>query len=576
MLNPSPPAEQLNGTSRAMQPVGYVVGESHPQEFVFVSSSEVIPPLLEYIVTTVRQPGADARDQLVRVLSQVAQIGVDSNVLSEALTYEETRTILAGAFAPAPKVLARARVIGYLDGNVVRMPRTSALPGAPVNVADDDMLRLFFSATGKGRLNIGTLLNRPSISVSLDVNGLRRHAAVLAQTGAGKSYMVGRLLECLVGDLGGTVLVLDPNSDYVQLRKSLTDAERPYNSAAKTSFADRVDIFRVPGVQGRRLTDELVGPSRDFTVRFAALEHAEMADLAGVPANATRIREAISIAAQYLTDNGHPDFRPDDLHRYLQAVAGESATPSFGPTGTPVGAASDTRDRTAARNALVYVDSLRAFGIWGFQDVPIDDLLRPKRLTVVDLAGVEKVVASYVADKALREIWSRALTGRLPYPVFIVLEEAHNLVPPGGGRASRIINTIAAEGRKFKVFLLVVTQRPSKVHPDTLSQCGSQLVMRLTNPDDQRAVRQSSELMSEDLLGNLPSLNTGEVIVVGPLARVPAMIRVGQRYSAEGGSDIDLAAALEQATDDARVATVADDRMERPPSATTVTRERYL
>jgi DNA helicase HerA-like ATPase len=224
----------------------------------------------------------------------------------------------------------------------------------------------------------------------------------------------------------------------------------------------------------------------------------------------------------------------------------------------------------------VYVDNLRRFGIWGYQDVPIDDLLQPRRLTVVDLAGVEKAVASYVADKALREIWSRALAGRLAYPVFIVLEEAHNLVPPSGGRASRIINTIAAEGRKFKVFLVVVTQRPSKVHQDTLSQCGSQLVMRLTNPDDQRAVRTASELMSEDLLGNLPSLNTGEVIVVGPLARVPAMIRVGERQSAEGGSDIDLAAALERASEDAHIGSVARERMEPAPVATAIGKESYL
>jgi len=576
MISDPQPLSPPNGSVHVSQPVGFVVGESHPQEFLFVSSSEVIPPLLEYIVTTVRQPDAGGRDQLVHVLSQVAQIGVDSSVLSEALTYEETRTILSGAFAPAPKVLARARVIGYLDGRSVRMPRTSAMPGAPVNIAEDDLLREFFSATGRGRLEIGTLLNRPSIPVSLDVNGLRRHVAVLAQTGAGKSFMVGRLLESLVGDLGGTVLVLDPNSDYVQLRKTAADADRPFNGAEKTAFADRVDVYRVPGVQGRRLTDELVGPSKSFTVRFAALDHSEMADLAGVPANATRIREALSRAAQHLFDNGSPDFRPDDLYGVLQATAGEPNAPSFGPSGTPVTVASDTGDRAAARNALVYVDNLRRFGIWGYQDVPIDDLLQPRRLTVVDLAGVEKGVASYVADKALREIWGRALAGNLAYPVFVVLEEAHNLVPPSGGRASRIINTIAAEGRKFKVFLVVVTQRPSKVHQDTLSQCGSQLVMRLTNPDDQRAVRTASELMSEDLLGNLPSLNTGEVIVVGPLARVPAMIRVGQRQSAEGGSDIDLAAALEQATDDARVGTVVNERMQPPPIATTVAKEDYL
>lgn len=100
--------------------------------------------------------------------------------------------------------------------------------------------------------------------------------------------------------------------------------------------------------------------------------------------------------------------------------------------------------------------------------------------------------------------------------------------------------------------------------------------MRLTNPEDQRAVRMASELMSEDLLGNLPSLNTGEAIVVGPLARVPAMIRVGERESAEGGSDIDLAAALEQAVDDSRVAGIASSRMPPVPAATTVTKEGWV
>ena len=68
----------------------------------------------------------------------------------------------------------------------------------------------------------------------------------------------------------------------------------------------------------------------------------------------------------------------------------------------------------------------------------------------------------------------------------------------------------ASAHRKLrKVFLVVVTQRPSRVHQDTLSQCGSQLIMRLTNPDDQRAVRSASEQLSDELLGNLPGLNTG-------------------------------------------------------------------
>ncbi|MFI5269028.1 MAG: ATP-binding protein, partial [Chloroflexota bacterium] len=144
-------------------------------------------------------------------------------------------------------------------------------------------------------------------------------------------------------------------------------------------------------------------------------------------------------------------------------------------------------------------------------------------------------------------------------------EEAHNLVPADRERreslSSRIINTVASEGRKFKVFLVVITQRPSKIHQDTLSQCGSQLIMRLTNPDDQIAVQKASEAISSDLLRDLPALDQGEAIVLGTLTRVPAMIKVGKRRSAEGGSDVDLVEALQQAAQDSKLDKVLEESM---------------
>jgi DNA helicase HerA-like ATPase len=220
-----------------------------------------------------------------------------------------------------------------------------------------------------------------------------------------------------------------------------------------------------------------------------------------------------------------------------------------------------------ARRAIRYIELIQTYPVWGFRDVEVEELIRPQRISVVDLAGADRTIAAYVADKALREIWARATTGQLPYPLFVVLEEAHNLVPAErqgfASRASRIINTVASEGRKFKVFLVVVSQRPSKISQDTLSQCGSQIIMQLTNPEDQKAVRQASEALSEDLLANLPGLNTGEAIVLGQLTRVPAMIRVGERLSAEGGADVDLVATLRRARDDAR--TQAYVQVQRPP-----------
>jgi len=197
--------------------------------------------------------------------------------------------------------------------------------------------------------------------------------------------------------------------------------------------------------------------------------------------------------------------------------------------------------------------------IWGFEQVPLQDLLRPMNLAVIDLAGVDSWITEFVVDKVLRDLWGEATTNGLPRPVFFVLEEAHNFVPGGQGaksQAAHIIKRIASEGRKFGLFLVLVTQRPYKIHGDTLSQCNSQIIMRLTNPQDQLAIKQSSEGISEGLLADLPGLNVGEAVILGPIVRVPVMVRIGHRLSAQGGNDIDVVKALE----DARSAVVIDKR----------------
>jgi len=455
----------------------------------------------------------------------------------------------------------RARVIGYLVNGVVRTPRSAAIPGSTVYIASDELLQQFFSMDVTAGVEIGTLINRLNVPVLLDPNGLRRHLAIIAQTGAGKSYLAGTFFENLL-QLGGTILVFDPNSDYVQIRKKAGEEERPYHSAERTNFADDVLIYRIPEIQGRRFADELIGDVRPFTVRFADLNHDEIADLAGISERASNQRRAIELACERLQREG-VDYRPDELIAALKELAtGETNNKAPEEEHKQDDAQEEMQgsdERRAARKAAQYIEDLRRFSIWHYQDIRMQDLLQPQQLTVLDLAGADKVVAAYAAERMLRDIWKRAITGQLHHPVFIVLEEAHNLIPANGQtRASRIINTIAAEGRKFRVFLTLITQRPSKINPDTLSQCGSQIVMQLTNPDDQRAVQKASEAISAELLDDLPGLNKGEAIVLGQLTRIPVMVRITGRESAEGGSDVDIVDALQRAKRDVHVARKAE------------------
>ncbi|MEW5718270.1 MAG: ATP-binding protein [Chloroflexota bacterium] len=482
-----------------------------------------------------------------------------------------------------------AHVLGYLEGNAVRFPRHAATPGTGVTPAPDDLLRKFFSAVESG-IEIGTLINRDRVPVMLNPNGLRRHLAVIAQTGAGKSYTVGVILEKLL-QLGGTIVVFDPNSDYVLMRR---DAKNN-----RTSFADRVEIYRLPTTQAGRITDEEIGSPKPktFTMQFSKLDADELIAMSGVPDKASRIRLAINTVWEnlqgrdYTAENFKAELETLADSVYSQDAEGGSRKRSLHPSigdekefdrefkkrivekadvewddlghnepGEDTPKPKEEKSKSSkslafeaslgAQGALKYIHRLEGLGIWGFEDVPMEPLLRPMGLSVIDLAGIDQDIMQYVVDKVLRETWSVAVNQGLPRPIFFVLEEAHNFVPGDksvSSQAARIIKRIASEGRKFGLFLVLITQRPYKVHQDTLSQCNSQIIMRLTNPQDQDAVTKASESMSEGLLADLPGLNIGEAVVLGPLVRVPVMVRVGARESKEGGNDIDVIAALERA-----------------------------
>ena len=557
--------------------LGYVTGESVPSRFGFVSHAGIVPPRLEYVVVRGARERVGGADTRVDLLGQVTGIVADVVTLDDRIDFEGATVVLDhGATVPA-RVRVHVATIGHLDGaGAVRPARNAVLPGTPVFRAPDDLLRQFFSRAGPSgvaatsTIALGTLLDRPGVPVALDANGLSRHLAIIAQTGAGKSYLAGKVLEELLG-LGATIVVLDPNSDYVQLRKVREDADVPYAAARTVRHADRMRLYRVPVAGRQRYGDDLCGPSSPYTIRFAELDGDEICDVAGVPTTAERIREAVATAcARFRRDR--IEYNPQLLARELAAMAGiEGDDATADPPSIPGAddASVDTLDRLAmprrgalprpeaprarggvdgtlgasARAALRYVRKLEKYPIWSLSTIDIDSLVRPMSLTVIDLAGAEKGVMAYTAEWLLSNLWQRALGGELPHPVFVVLEEAHNLVPGGREvtRASRIVNVVAAEGRKFGVFLIVITQRPSKISDDTLSQCASQLVMRLTNPDDQKAVQRASEVVSQSLLEDLPGLGQGEVVVLGRLTRIPAMVRVGGRAGAEGGADIDLA-----------------------------------
>jgi len=85
---------------------------------------------------------------------------------------------------------------------------------------------------------------------------------------------------------------------------------------------------------------------------------------------------------------------------------------------------------------------------------------------------------------------------------------------------------IAKEGRKYGIGAMIVSQRPSEVDESILSQCGTFIAMRLSNPRDRDQVQGTVPDSLAGLLDMLPVLRTGEAIITGEAARLPMRARI--------------------------------------------------
>jgi DNA helicase HerA-like ATPase len=337
----------------------------------------------------------------------------------------------------------------------------------------------------------------------MNPRGFDRHTFLCGQSGSGKTYSLGVILERLLLDTRLRMVILDPNSDFARLATVRADAD-PATAERYRAVAGGIAVHRAGAAGGRRLR-----------LRLAELGPAAQAALLRLDPVADREEHAELIA---MLASGRP----------------------------PTVEALEETGRPEARRLALRVRNLQVedFGVWARTEPGsvLDAVRDPSvRCVVVDVGSLAThEEQALTAQAVLNELWHRREERT---PVLVVIDEAHNVCPAEPGDPVTALATdaairIAAEGRKFGLYLLVSTQRPQKVHENVLSQCDNLVLMRLNSSADAALAETTFSFVPPSLIEQSATFGLGEALVAGKISPQPALVRFRTRVAEEGGSDV--------------------------------------
>ena len=441
------------------------------------------------------------------VLAQVLSITCSSDSYSIEEAKNGQRADKSG-----DKILADVTVIGTRDNaGLLRAPLTPFSPGDPIFKADSDLIHSVLGLSGKD-MYIG-LLDGTDITVQLSVNSLvQKHCSILAKTGSGKSYTAGVLLEEML-DRNIPLLIIDPHSEYASLKDAASPKSGDFKKygVSPKGYGSQVTIYTP--------ANKSINPAADEVFRLNGINLTVKELTAIFPDNYTSTHMGI-------------------LYEAVQKLKAEMETYTLDDIIFEVG-----NDKSKAKwNVISLLEDIRETGILSTTPTSIEELVQKGKAAVIDLKGVSPDIQSMIVARLCSTMFEARKVNRVP-PGMLVIEEAHNFAPERGfskTASSEILRTIASEGRKFGLGMMVISQRPARIDKNVLSQCGTQIIMKVTNPNDLKSISKGLEGVNSYVEEELKRLPPGVAMLVSNDIERPVLIDIRVRKARHGGESVNV------------------------------------
>jgi len=389
----------------------------------------------------------------------------------------------------------------------------------------------YHAIKGEGQLNVGYALGTEAgkARVQLWPKGFRRHTFMCGQSRSGKTFALGVIIEQLLlaaADL--RIIVIDPNSDFVRLAQIRTKEE--HDLALHATSSDEEYSMRKRRYQPllsaiRVLRPEPFSPP-GLKIRLSDLGSDEQAGVLSL--HPTRDLKAFN------TFSGILDRFRGRQYSWQDVV--------------------DTRKGDAhgyASELYMRIANLRVadWAVWcKGQEPSMQEVMKQEdwRCVVADVGSLpSSAERALVAVAVLSHVWK---TKDRSKPVLLVLDEAHNICPQEPTSqiqeiATDYLTSIAGEGLKYGVRLLLVSQRPAKIHTSVLTQCENLILMRMNSRADLESLTHTFSQVPATLMAQSRYFSQGESLIAGEIAVSPTFAKFEGRLTQEGGGDVPATAA---------------------------------
>lgn len=529
-------------------------------------------PIIDGVVYRIGQIGSFVRiplgyANLYGIVTQIGSAAIPEN-LREAVAkdYDILKNIKWISI-----VLAGEQVGRKFERGVTQYPTT----GDKVHlVTIDDLDIIYGGYADTNSISIGNISVSESLDAKIDLDKLiSRHCAIIGSTGSGKSNSVSVLLQSIANrDFPSSrILVIDPHGEY-------NDALSKYSRVIEINSKEHENRLQIPfwALPFNELIKIFSGNLTDQNREYIREKIVE-AKIKSIEANGIEIeKESITADSPIPFSIKKLWFELDNFERIT--LKSDRQTPTdiiengdietlksnqYKPAGL---GSSEPFLNPRAKGILGFLDSMRnkicdssykflfnpgklSPNIDGVIEEDLDSILmkwvgNKLPITILDLSGIPSEIMSSISGTLLKIIYDGLFwgfstkVGGKKQPLLIVLEEAHTYLKAGENSiSSRIVQTIAKEGRKYGVGLLLVTQRPSELDDTVLSQCGTMIALRMNNAKDRGHVRSAIQDELQSMVELLPSLRTGEALISGEAVKLPSRVKFFKITNAPKSSD---------------------------------------